>query len=247
MNHHKRRITSVIVFATVLVACSAGSESIPVQRDDQVQLDPDAVAAARDRADNEADIAVATATTDPAARDTTSPLPDAGEAASRDTTTQPEVEPDIEVAEAEQDELDGLLNSLTVFNGCLSDAGFEFEGAPGVAGATTDQFEATYLQALGACATSSNILDSFNAFSEAQDNRTPEEIEQFNLGLLAFRDCVIGLGWEVGELIPDERGALTFNNALVLPAGSDGFGTDDVSSCRLEAEQFVADQTADSA
>ena len=41
-----------------------------------------------------------------------------------------EVEDGIEVSEAEEDPLDGLLNAVATFQGCLEDDGFEFIGAP---------------------------------------------------------------------------------------------------------------------
>ena len=43
-----------------------------------------------------------------------------------------EAEDEIEVSEAEEDPLDGLLNAVATFQGCLEDDGFEFIGAPGL-------------------------------------------------------------------------------------------------------------------
>ena len=151
----------------------------------------------------------------------------------------------IEVAEADEDELDGLLNAVTLFNQCLDDEGYEFMGAPGQDGASPDDFEQGYLQALGACAAESNIVASLQAFGEAQANLTPEEIAENNFGLPTFKACMEGLGWTVGELVPDERGALGFGGGpgagLTPPDGQTALDLDDVNTCRLETEAFVAE------
>ncbi|MDP6145535.1 MAG: hypothetical protein QF596_07180 [Acidimicrobiales bacterium] len=165
------------------------------------------------------------------------------------TESEEEAEEDgIEVATAEEDPLDGLLNAVSKFQGCLEDEGFEFIGAPGQPGPdgeTVDpsEFEDGYLQALQKCATESNILESFTAFSEAQANLTPEEIAQLNFGIPVFGECLERLGWEVGEIVPDERGALGFGangSGLTPPEDSDGiFPTDDINSCRQESTTYV--------
>jgi hypothetical protein len=229
----------------VAVGCSSGSDdgdSTSVQIDDQVVVDPDLVAAARERQGNDDELAEATAATDPAetAEPTASTADQPAEQVTPETT-EPEAEPEIEVAEAEEDELDGLLNSLTMFNNCLAADGFEFAGAPGIEGATADQFEQDYLASLGKCATSSNILQAFENFGSAQESRTPEEIATFNFGLPVFRNCIIGRGWVVGELVPDEKGALGFDGTLQPPGDANDFATDDIADCRLEAEQYVAE------
>jgi hypothetical protein len=225
---------------TVIVAVTAcgggGDETADAKISTGVVIDPDEVAAARERIDSEDEIEAASA-------DTTVPTgegSDAGEAGSDEPAPETTVDT-LPVAEAEEDELDSLLNSLTVFNQCLSDDGFEFIGAPGIAGATADQFDEPYLQSLGKCATSSNVVQAFQDYGSAQENRSPEAIAAYNFGLPVFRECMIGRGWKVGELVPDAKGALGFGTELSPPPGSDGFGTDDVADCRLEAEQYVAD------
>ncbi|MEC7844835.1 MAG: hypothetical protein VX594_05600 [Actinomycetota bacterium] len=167
-----------------------------------------------------------------------------------------EEEEGIDVATAEEDPLDGLLNAVAKFQGCLDDDGVEFIGAPGQPGPdgeTVDPsaFTPEYLQSLQKCATQSNILESFQAFGEAQANLTPEEIAQLNFGIPVFGECLERLGWEVGEIVPDERGALGFGqngSGLTPPEDSDGiFPTDDINSCRQESttyvqENYVADE-----
>ena len=162
----------------------------------------------------------------------------------------------IDVATAEEDPLDGLLNAVAKFQGCLDDDGVEFIGAPGQPGpdgevADPSAFTSEYLQSLQKCATQSNILESFTAFGEAQANLTPEDIAQLNFGIPVFGECLERLGWEVGEIVPDERGALGFGangSGLTPPENSDGiFPTEDINTCRQESttyveENYVADE-----
>ena len=161
-----------------------------------------------------------------------------------------EEEEGIDVATAEEDPLDGLLNAVAKFQGCLDDDGVEFIGAPGQPGPdgeVTDPsaFTPEYLQSLQKCATQSNILDSFQAFGEAQANLTPEDIAQLNFGIPVFGECLERLGWEVGEIVPDERGALGFGtngSGLTPPENSDGiFPTEDINTCRQESTSYVAE------
>ncbi len=167
-------------------------------------------------------------------------------AAGAETEAEPE-EDEIEVAEAEEDELDNLMNSLSTFNACLGEAGFELDGFPGDgSGREASDFDGAYLQALGACAAESGIQEAGSEFAASQANLTPEEIEATNFGLPIFKECMEDLGWVIGDLTPDERGALGFGesgNELQPPGGGgfEDFNTDDVSACRLEAEQYVAD------
>ena len=231
-----RRVCSIALACAVASACSSGGDddAQEISIDDQVVVDPEAVAAAREQIENADDVEPATAATTTAA-------PAAETDAGDETVDDAPPETTIAVAEAEEDELDSLLNSLTVFNNCLADDGFEFIGAPGADGATADSFEQPYLQSLGRCAAASNIVASIEAFGNAQANLTPEEIEQFNFGLPVFRECLTALGWTVGELVPDERGALGFDGQLQPPDGASGIPTDDVQTCRLEAQQYVED------
>ena len=123
----------------------------------------------------------------------------------------------------------------------------EFIGAPGQPGPdgeTVDpsSFTPEYLQALQRCATQSNILESFSSFSEAQENLTPEDITELNFGIPVFGECLERLGWEVGEIIPDERGALGFGTngqGLTPPADAEGiFPSGDIQTCRQEAQTY---------
>ncbi len=241
----KSRRTSAMsmLIATVLVAAACGGgdgdegTSQGTIQGETIVVDQEQLEAARAEIDAEAqgeepEIASAAETDVDALAD------DGGDA------SDDEGEDAIEVAEAEEDELDGLLNAVTVFTQCLEDEGYEFQGAPGQDGAAVDDFEQGYLQALGACAAESDIVASLQAFGEAQANLTPEEIEENNFGLPFFKECMEDLGWTVAELVPDERGALGFGEGgggLEPPAGADDLDFDDVNQCRVETEAYVAE------
>lgn len=233
-----------LVCALVSTACGgsdgAGTDEVTIQGD-IVVTDPEDVQEAIDARGPDAEPTPEVASASGADTDSTS----GGEAdaAPADAGDQDEVE----VAEVEEDELDGLLNSLTVFNTCLTGRGFDLDGFPGDgSGRTLEDFDQDYLAALGACAAESGIQEAADSFGESQANLTPEEIEQTNFGLPVFKTCMEDLGWTVGELVPDERGALGLglDGVGLTPPGGGGIGefnTDDISTCRREAEQYVAD------
>lgn len=241
----RRWVVLTAVVAMVVAACggggdSDGSTSQGTIQGDTVVVDEEQLAAAR--AELEAEEGGDEPELASAAETDVDALADDGAGDDGDGEGDDD---DIEVAEAEEDELDGLLNAVTIFNQCLDDEGYEFIGAPGQDGAAADEFEQGYLQALGACAAESNIVASLQAFGEAQANLTPEEIAENNFGLPTFKACMEGLGWTVAELVPDERGALGFGvgagGGLTPPDGQDALDLDDVNTCRLETEAYVAE------
>ncbi len=240
MGGRSRRLV-VLCAATIMLAAACGSgdtdgEAAGSIQDDivvsQAQID-DAIAE-RD-ADEQPEVAVA-----PEA----DPPPEESDDENEPTTDETD---EIEVTEADEDALDGLLNALNVFNSCLADEGYELDGFPGDdSGRTAEDFEEGYISALITCNTTSGITDALTSFGEANANLTAEEIKQVNFGSPTFKECLEDLGWEVGELIPDERGALGFGETgfeFTAPGGDSlsDFNTDDINACRLEAEQYVTE------
>ena len=165
------------------------------------------------------------------------------------TEIEEEVEEEIDVATAEEDPLEGILNALSIFNTCMDDEGFEFIGVPGQPGPDgetldPDQIEPGYIEALQKCATQSNILDSLQTYSDAQANLTTEQIAQINFGIPVFKECMERLGWEVEELAPDARGLLQFGQngaGLTPPEGTEQLDPEDIFTCRSEAQTYTSD------
>lgn len=243
-NRRHFQVATAIAISLLLAACGGGDGDEDATegsiQDDQVVIDPEQLEALREDTEDDGGAEVVTVDSEEAEALTEPEGGDEAEAGEDDDG--------IEVAEAEEDPIDGMLNSLNVFNACLADEGFELDGFPGDdSGRGVEDFDGAYLQALGACAASSGIQDAAASFAESQANLTPEEIEQTNFGLPVFKECLEDLGWEVGELVPDERGALGFGGddgfGLTPPDGDSisDFNTDDISACRLEAEQFTAE------
>lgn len=242
-----RAVAWVALITLIASACGGGddtasSEGSGTIAGDQVVIDPEDLAAAREKLENEAEEAELASAADSGLAES-----DAAEDAADDETGTEPAEDEIEVAEAEEDELDGLLNSLNVFTSCLDESGYSLDGFPGDgSGRTAEDFDPAYLQALGACAAESGIQDAQASFADAQANLTPEEIEANNFGLPVFKECMEDLGWIVEDLVPNERGQLGFGETgfgLQPPGGGgiDDFNTDDINTCRLEAEQYVAE------
>ena len=69
----------------------------------------------------------------------------------------------------------------------------------------------------------------------AQADLTPEEVETQNRQYVAFRECMIGRGWDIPDPVPNEYGLLFpgFQAAASWegPPGEDITSTDDVGEC----------------
>ena len=234
--------TAGLILLISLIAMSCGgsgsseSSNVIIGQGGQVVIDADAVKAAEDKQTGESN------TTE------TLSVEDVDVEELNTETEAVEEDDGIDVATADEDPLDNLLNTVAQFQGCLENDGFEFIGAPGQPGPdgeTVDpsSFTPDYIASLQKCATATNIIDAFTAFSEAQENLTPEEIAQNNYGIPVFGECLERLGWEVGEITPDERGQLGFGtngSGLTPPDDSEGiFPAGDINTCRQEAETYV--------
>ena len=132
------------------------------------------------------------------------------------TEIEEEVEEEIDVATAEEDPLEGILNALSVFTTCIEEEGFEFVGVPGQPGPdgqvlNPEDIEPGYIEALQKCATESNILESFQTYSDAQANER---------GLLEFGQNGTGLS---------------------PPEGTDNLDPEDIGTCRSEAQAYTTE------
>jgi len=114
----------------------------------------------------------------------------------------------VPVAEGEEGPAIIRLGSAwTAFRECIRNAGFGNEPLPDSAEGFAD-LDPAYLDALGKCNNETGIVDAFQAFQAENENLDPDQIEQMNAGLIAFRECIIRRGWEMSELTPNENGAL---------------------------------------
>ena len=100
-----------------------------------------------------------------------------------------------------------LGSAWTAFRECIKEAGFGDEPLPTGENGTAD-LDPAYTEALGRCNNETGIVDAFQAFQAEGENLDPEQIELQNVGLIAFRECILRRGWEMGELEPNENGAL---------------------------------------
>ena len=171
-----------LMLLTSLVAISCGgsesseSSNVIIGQGGQVVIDTDAVKAAEEKQADESSETETLSVEDV----------DVEELNTETETT--EEEDGIDVATADEDPLDNLLNTVAQFQGCLEDDGFEFIGAPGQPGPDGEavdpsSFTPDYIAALQRCATATNILEAFTAFSEAQENLTPEAVSYTHLTL----------------------------------------------------------------
>ncbi len=170
--------------------------------------------------------------------DTAEPTDDASgaeaEPAEPDETEPAEDEP-IPIEEEEQPAGLVLVDSITIFNDCLDREGYEFIGVPDPENPDSPTNEPNYLEALGICATESDILQALDDFQNESENLTPTEIEQRNIIAEPFRQCLLGLGWDFPEYVPDANGLLVPDGTPGPPGGNLDIG-DDVNECLQQAQ-----------
>ena len=144
---------------------------------------------------------------------------------------------------AEDDPQTAFFTAVGTFTQCLDERGFTFIGIPDQANPSSPTNDPAYLEALGTCASKSNILQALEDVRAFEDALTPEEIEERNEQYLTWRDCMIDRGWGIPEPKPDEKGRLfTFGNAgqtgppqFDAPPGEDLLTSDDFGACLEEA------------
>ena len=129
------------------------------------------------------------------------------------------------------------------FSQCLTDNGVKFIGGPDASNPSSPTNDPNYLKALGTCAAQSNIVQAMNDAQAAQAAQTSEEIEKSNKGYLAWRECMIGRGWEIPEPTPDSEGRLFSMTGggggaqIKPPPGKDILSSSDTSDCANEAAE----------
>ncbi len=151
-------------------------------------------------------------------------------------TGEPEADDDaIPIEEDDQPAGLALVDSISVFNDCLDREGYEFIGVPDAENPDSPTNEPNYLNALGICATESDILQALDDFQNESEDLTPAEIEQRNILAEPFRQCLLGLGWDFPEYSPDANGLLVPDGTPGPPGGDLDIG-DDVNQCLQQAQ-----------
>jgi hypothetical protein len=169
----------------------------------------------------------------PAAADTTAPGAPADPPPTQATDTIPLAD--------NSDPATDFFEAFGQFRGCLDGEGVSFIGVPSGADPNSPANDPAYIEALQLCAARSNILEAMQSAQSAQDQMTPEQIEESNQAYLAWRDCMIDRGWGIPDPVPDAEGRLFSFGAqsggpqFDPPPGQDVFTTDDISECAAQA------------
>jgi hypothetical protein len=142
---------------------------------------------------------------------------------------------------AEDDPQTAFFKAVGVFQRCLDEHYTKFIGVPDASNPNSPTNDPAYLDALGTCASKSNILQALNDVQAAQDALTPAEIEEQNKTYLKWRDCMIARGWGIPKPKPDAKGRLFSFGAgdngppeFDAPPGQDLFTSPDLQECLKE-------------
>lgn len=189
-----QRITQVaaIVLTAVLLATACGSGGSEAE----VNAAP---AFVEQGAGNIADEDISTTTE--------APVDDAGSGASESQLPEFDVTEDTIPTDEEEDADGEFFDAVGVFMSCLDTEGYGFIGIPNGDDETAPVNQPGYGEALGQCAASSQIVTKMEA-AEDTSNFTAEEIEEQNRNFTVFVDCLVGRGWTIPPLTPDENGSL---------------------------------------
>jgi hypothetical protein len=162
--------------------------------------------------------------------------------------------PEFDVTEdtlpvGEEEDADSVFfEAVGEFTQCLTVEGYDFIGIPNEDLPATDPVnDPGYLDSLGQCAASSQIISKMAA-AEDTSSLTAEEIETQNREFNVFVDCLTGRGWTIPTPTPDENGVLQppyveLAQTWVPPDGTgllDGgeFNTDDFGECGFNSNQL---------
>ena len=227
---YTRRLSALFgVLAVCATACGGG---------DETATDDIVLRAQGDIAVNADDVADTTTTATEGAPSGDDELADqtGSEEGAETTTTLPQEE----LTEGE-----ALFEAIGIFQSCLAADGYEFLGIPDPSLGDVPQNAQPYIDALIACAARSQIQERLAAADAAQADLTPDEVEAQNRQYLAFRDCMIGRGWNIPDPVPNEFGLLfpgfTAAASWQGPPGEDITDTDDVGECTSEANIDLGD------
>ncbi len=210
----RRRWVATLMGVTLAAACSGGgsAETGTVLR-------------------TQGDIAV-----DDSAVTTSPPTNEDGESEEQTTGDTTTTLPQEELTAGEE-----FFLAVEEFSSCLDADGFTFMGVPDATLGPDDPLnQPAYLEALGACAARSQILEKIQAADAERAELSPAEIEESNRTYLIFRECMVGRGWQIPEPTPDETGLLFAGYQAAAswqaPPGEAIADSDDVEECADQAD-----------
>ena len=125
----------------------------------------------------------------------------------------------------------------------------KFIGGPDASNPNSPTNDPTYLKNLATCAARSNIVQTLQAASAAENNLTPAQIKERNQGYLKWRTCMVDRGWKIPVPTPDAQGRLfsisasgsgNSANAIQPPPGKDILTSNDVQQCAAKAQKGTA-------
>lgn len=134
-------------------------------------------------------------------------------------------------------------DAFGAFMDCLAAEGYP---DPDLSKAQTDfeSLEPGLQDALAKCNNETGIAEIMQEMQKENENLTPEQIEQRNVGFLAFRECAVELGWKWPEPTPNEDGLLGMGGGGGggAPEGPDGMRMDElIDECGDDAAKAVDD------
>jgi hypothetical protein len=150
---------------------------------------------------------------------------------------------DTTIPLVKEDSTTAFFKATTAFSQCLKDNGTKFVGAPDAKNPSSPANDPNYIKSLTTCAAKSNIVQALKDASAAQKNQTPAEIQKSNEGFLAWRDCMIGLGWDIAKPKPDKDGRLFSISGggasvqITPPPGKDILSSSDTQNCAAQAQR----------
>jgi hypothetical protein len=145
---------------------------------------------------------------------------------------------------AQQDPVTKFFTAFGTFRNCLKNQGLSFIGIPDATKPNSPANDPAYVKGLQTCAAQSNIVQALQEMQTAQNDLTPDQIEQQNKQYLAWRGCMIDHGWKIPEPKPDSKGRLLSFGAdsanaqpIEGPGGeTDLFDSSDFQDCATQSQ-----------
>lgn len=238
----RRLVVALTSVAMLLAACGGGATTA-------IDTDSNIVDAGSFKVELPDEIVVVDEEDTPDA-DTAEPATDTGQAASDGAASdgaasepepEPTADPDAIPLAEESNPVTAMFDSFQEFQDCLERLGSEFIGVPDPE--IPETVDPAYIADLQTCAAESGILEAQQNLNAASAERTLEETEVWNEGILLFAECLRGKGWSVPEPVPDANGSLQIGtndsvaDGFEPPPGEDLIENPTLQECATEAQR----------